>query len=541
MDKKIKNKKYKASQSQPKKPAASKHVLAIPDTAAIVSPTITHLLRIEAINIDTICDDTDDISIRRGGSLLVRQAVIDAETWLVEYLSQDQVERISAGASIGTYGLKLDGHDPSDIIQRLTDQLNGHEYYQLACFALAVCPYNNDYNLVRENLVTQIRYQQLRQPGRYIPSPSANQDGVCEFDHLSPGVEIKIKKEKKYIGDSAKRRFDYGRNQRQQFYREELEDFIDPETMKLDALKFTDDLCELSHDPGFDKLSDKIALIYFDGNGFSSEQRNYGKTIQTQQNFDTGVRKIRQTFLADLIACAIDDPHFKTDDEKLRLEVLMWGGDEFLLVVPAWKGWDVTQRFLIQHAPHFAFIGDNGAKRTLTHAGGLVFCGANTPIARIRDLARSLADLIKDRKDNKNRNSFAYLVLESIDYPANEIESYFKQRYSAMVTNGFTEDSTFPLLASALDHEALNQLLDAVSSGVLHALGAASVYHGPESPAYKEQWVRTEQILGADTVKKARDWLDQLFPNQKKVPHWQWLHLLELRDYLAPQWKPAKT
>ena len=305
-------------------------------------------------------------------------------------------------------------------------------------------------------------------------------------------------------------------------------------------MKFTDDLYELSHNSKFDKLNDKIALIYFDGNGFSSEQRNYGKTIQTQQNFDNSVREKRRAFLADLITCAIDDPHFKTDDEKLRMEVLMWVGDEFLLVVPAWKGWEVVQRFLIQHAPDFAFTGDNGAKRPLTHAGGLVFCGANTPIARTRDLARSLADLIKDHKDNKNRNSFTYLVLESIDYPTNGIEYYFKQRYSAMATDSFMRDSTFPLLASLLDHEDLCQLLDIVSSRVLHALGAASI-HGFESVAYKEQWVRTEQILGADTMKKAQDWLNQLFPNQKKIPHWQWLHLLELRDYLAPQWKPAKT
>lgn len=543
MDKKNKKPKSKTSRPQPdKKQPASRLAAATPDTTTIARPAITHLLRIEAINIGAVCDDTDDISIRRGGSLLVRQAVIDAGAWLGEHLSQDRFEPVSVGASIGTYGLKLEPRDnPQTLIEKLADYINKDEHYRLACFALAICPYESDYHLIREKLLAQIRYQQLRQPGRYAPPPSVSQDGVCDFDHLSPGAKKTIKKQQRHIGESAKLRFEYGRDRRQKFYQEELKGFNDLPAINLDALKFTDDLHELSHNPGFENLSDKIALIYFDGNGFSAEQRDYGKTVSAQKNFDAGVREKRRAFLADLITCAADDPHFRTDAGELRLEVLTWGGDEFLLVVPAWQGWEVTQRFLNRHAPGFEFTGDNGVRRRLTHAGGLVFCGAKTPIARVRDLARNLANLIKARKDNKDKNSFAYLVLESVDYPANGIDAYFKQRYGEMAPHEFTEASTFPLLASTLDHETVTELLSKVSSGLLHALGTAAARDGPESDAYKKQWERAEQILGANNLEKAQGWLDQLFPNQKRVPHWQWLHLLELRDYLAPQPKLAGT
>ncbi len=495
-----------------------------------VTPQITHLIRIEAINIDAICDDTDDISIRRGGSLLIRQAVIDAEDWLTDYLSKEQVERVSVGASIGTYGLKINNdQDPNTVVKHITNQLNQHEHYRLACFAIALCAYNNDYETARENLLAQIRCQQLRQPSGYIPQ-SIGHDGVCEFDHLSPaGRKEKIKKKEKHISDSAWLRFNYGRKQRKQFYQDELK------KINLSAIDFTDDLGELSDNHDFGNLSDKIALIYFDGNSFSSVQRKHCKTIAAQRNFDESIQATRRTFLADLLTRAASDQDFKTDQGKLRLEVLMWGGDEFLLVVPAWKGWEVTQRFLTDHAPNFSFTPDRGANPLLTHAGGLVFCGSHTPIVRIRDLTRELADTIKEHKHNKDKNSFLYLVLESIEYPTSAIEGYFGQRYSA-VANDHS-----PLLASTIDPDALKQLLDTVSSRVLHTLGSVLVRHGNKSEAYTEQLKRTEKILGAQQMENVQGWLNQLFPNQQKTPHWQWLHLLELHDYLAPEHKSNTT
>src|SRR5439155_23707913 len=91
-----------------------------------------------------------------------------------------------------------------------------------------------------------------------------------------------------------------------------------------------------------------------------------------------------------------------------RLETLLWGGDELIWVVPAWQGWKILSLFYRQSTNW------NFAAQPLTHAAGMVFCHHNAPIHSITALAKTLAEVAKEK--SRDQNLFAYLVLESFDH-----------------------------------------------------------------------------------------------------------------------------
>ena len=143
----------------------------------------------------------------------------------------------------------------------------------------------------------------------------------------------------------------------------------DPTSIKqrvIDWLR-TDDDCGLF----------TFAVAHLDGNGFGDIQRRRVETPADQIAFDDRLPEVRATFLAIPLKALIDG-HFRgaprlatrcpPDDrgESLRLETLLWGGDEMTLVVPAWLGFDVLQLFY-HRAAAWQFQDE-----PLTHAGGIV-------------------------------------------------------------------------------------------------------------------------------------------------------------------------
>jgi hypothetical protein len=147
-------------------------------------------------------------------------------------------------------------------------------------------------------------------------------------------------------------------------------------------------------------------------------------------------------------------------------------------------------------------------------------------MVRVRDLARQLADWAKDK--DRNKNSLAYLVLESIEYPTQGIEDYFVERFGVLAAD------QRPLQASKLDRDKRRDLLDLVPARLGHNLGRALVRHGPTGKEYQRQRDRAIQVLREAKFEQANDLVQQLFPNQQAGTDWPWLHFLELRDYLAP-------
>ena len=101
----------------------------------------------------------------------------------------------------------------------------------------------------------------------------------------------------------------------------------------------------------------------------------------------------------------------------MRIETLLWGGDELIWVVPAWLGWNALCLFYQQAKTHIKFRGG-----TLKHAAGLVFCHHNAPIHRVKSLAHDLAELAKEQ--NRDSNLIAYQVLKSFDHVGMDLDGY---------------------------------------------------------------------------------------------------------------------
>jgi hypothetical protein len=416
-----------------------------------------HFLRVEAVNIYASIFDTDQISVIRGGSLLLKKAIDDITTRF-----KKELVPISTGASIGLY--RLYSHaDPENTKKEIIEFLNDPKgHYRYFTFVVAMTNGEN-FQTIKEVLIAKCRLLQLKQP-TISPDSIHGQSNLlpCQLDGKRRAhISANISGMQKIISDFADIKLRHGRDQRDKLHENELQAFISPdnasdsakpeakekaEIENLQKLKLTCDLPSLSANPKYPNLDGKIAVIYFDGNGFSKIQEELVSTDEDQIAFDQAIKRLRREFLAKLLQHCIDVENEKqsswftvnpeknssktqTEEEKLlRLETLLWGGDEMLLVVPAWQGFAVLHLFYQTSADWEIVI--NGQKKPLKHSGGIVFCQQNSPIYIMRKLAQSLADRIKEHDKNSRHHSFFdYLILESIDYPAESLDSFFQHRY----------------------------------------------------------------------------------------------------------------
>ena len=179
----------------------------------------------------------------------------------------------------------------------------------------------------------------------------------------------------------------------------------------------------------------------------------------------------RKPFLRALLQKADRDPHFKTKDafrnEALRIEVLLWGGDEMTLIVPAWKGLETAQLFFEQ-SKGLSFDG-----AALSHRMAVVFCHHNMPGLQIRQIAEPLLDRTKNAiQTSSPREACHYLVLASFDILGASVDKFLSTYYqgasSAPLLSFGDEISKIPAAGKPLKTDlALGQ---ALGQAVFHAL-----------------------------------------------------------------------
>ena len=483
-----------------------------------------HLLRIEGVNLTNVLDDTSEISIRRAAGLMLREAV----TKINSPRELSMLERISTGASIGLYSFTSE--DPEAIQQQVTDSLN--TTYPYLTFVVDTEPYTNkNFKQAHEKIIAKNRFRQFQQSTIHTPKiidqPSSN--GCCEMSQLHPIDSIPEKVKDKNVSASSRERFKQGRKLRQQFYQQELG--LSPS----DNYHFTDDLTELtkadSHTQNFSNLNDKMAVIYLDGNSFGKHQKACN-TAQQLHQFDQTNQQYRKDFLKALIVKANKDPEMKNGN-NIRLETLLWGGDEMILVIPAWKGFETIQ-FFYEYSKQWNYNG-----KALTYAGGIVFCQHKTPILQVIKSAKELAEITKKRQGGRENNYFNYLVLESIDYPTQSIEQFWTLRYGKQTLTHLT-----PLEPRTVHSEIVNQL-ESLPRGALFDIGQHWIEHwksdNPQDNKQLEQRInRFKEVDGNAYQQLLDDILPLLTPTHADTEETQhylnpaWLHLVELWDYIAP-------
>ena len=533
-------------------------------------------LLVEGINIYANLFDTNQLSIVRGGSFLLKQAIVDIK----EY-RPDDLEVISEGASSGLFKQKRPG-DSDRIQTEIIHFLSTHPLYSLLTFCVETCD-AIDLLGAKERLLTQLRLHQLQGATLVPDCPIGRSKGVSAWSgvraldsspqtvtyYLADGSRDEI-----HISSSEKRRWEYGRKQKQNYYLQETHQLLlsTPQNSELKKLKdrlenysFTRDLEELSSSPGYPDLSDKVAIFYADGNSFGKLQQKLLEIAhdkdQTQKQFDSTLQNLRRAFLASAMQAMLDkrfpDMETKTrignqgDLDALRFETLLWGGDEMLFVMPAWIGFDFVQ-FFFDLTADWRIHG-----HPLTHSVGLVLCSAKTPIRITRQLAQMIADHIKEQTGKERqgkRNAWDYMVLESIDYPTRmDFADFCRTRYGIMADHrppciepGGRWKQEAPEIQQVLDKNLPTRQLHKIA----HALVDGDiclddeVRDWPPPSAIPSPLEALELRLlslcedGGKAVEKLIPRLGELFGldhQRSRQRAWIWLHLAELKDYLAPR------
>lgn len=378
-----------------------------------MEPTL--YVRVEGVNLDNFVSDVHDLSTIRGGSFLLLDAVNRVQ-------DEFKLQAISTGASSGLFAAADD--DPAWLRKRIEDFL--HEDWQLrhATFVVDVC--RGEFAAARESLAAMNRWRQFQQPTVAVPSaPSRPTYQECALDHVRPAVDFfrDAEGKERQVSASVKARRDFGGKEKRAFYARELShlELDAAEIQRVADAEFVLDLETLAREKEAGTLNDKIAVIHFDGNKFGTIQRRCD-TRESLERFDRTIKAYRRNALARLLRWIFDQPGgWWTADRQIRMETLLWGGDELTWVVPAWKGWEVLGLFYDVSAS-WVF-----GETPLTHAGGIIFCHRSAPIHRMTALAKKLAESCKSGSmpaSHQVGDRFAYEVLESFDEVGPDVEKF---------------------------------------------------------------------------------------------------------------------
>ena len=522
---------------------------------------------VEGINIYANLFDTNQLSVIRGGSFLLKKAIIH-----IKDKFRNQLIPLSTGASSGLFLLKST-ESATDISASIVKELNDPSNdFSLLPFIVEYCAADSLLQ-AKEQLLAQLRISQMKSLtvvpdiiGKHISQP----DELEGRRIAGKDLEAMIQKKSRKLSYSVHRRWDQGKDLKHSYYFKEGD--IN-ESEKLKGYMFSQNFEELAKTTDYRKLNGKIAVVYMDGNGFSKIQKSLLESVSIdQQNdkqieFDQEIQQKRAKFLHDLLLEMTSkdlDSYFsyavqeQVPKKTIRFETLLWGGDEMLFVLPAWLGFEFIQYFF-QQTKDWKI--DN---HSLTHAAGMVFCSAKTPIANIRDLAQSLAETVKESeyqgKTGREQNAWGYMVLESIDYPTNNDITDFNSKQYGNITSH--KPALIPALSDWLSQketlhklinekllprrqlyrivQTINQRVDNEKMAELFWQDLKNTTKTDDLTIQEKQEVQllqvsenTEQLM--DSLKIIAEMVFSLDINQPQQRLWLWVYLYELWDYICPQ------
>jgi hypothetical protein len=398
-----------------------------------------YLFRIEGVNLDSTVYDTSDIStIRGGGFYLLSRVKALAE----KFVSQDNL--ITEGASSAVIRVETD--EPENIRKDMLRYLYSpdeqpaiHEMMFLVEYLENV----GNFSEIMARLLGKVRFSQMQSPSvRIFPETlaagSAEDGETMHFDSFNRVLPAHHRKEKGNASGFTHKRQDQGRRLRKRIY----ENLLADQMRSVSEYKFTEDLQALSKDSLKGNLDGKIAYLSIDGNKFGSLQRNL--TADQLRDFDRKIQLFKKLFLSSVLGLAQEYKSFLTSDHRLRMETLLWGGDELKLVVPAWMGWKVADLFFeLATASDMCIETQVDGKRVpchLTYALGLVFAHHKNPILNIDRIAADLVNTVKrglkgsigdlsPAYDRARGNRMHYVVLESLETLPAGYEKFAREHY----------------------------------------------------------------------------------------------------------------
>ncbi len=508
-----------------------------------------YFMRVEAVNLAHFVDDTHDVSTIRGGSFLLLKAI---EKISEEF--QSRLQPISTAASQGLFFFDCEDNDEgrretlcADVLNFLRKETGRH-----ATFLTAIeKEIAGQFPLVLEKLETQIHRMQWRMPTVAVPDFELTEQ-ECFLDGWRPGMEPyrvdpEVQEAKMSAATDFRRR--NGRMIKHQLFHALLHD-----------AKYKDNLCakdlgELAHDQTKGVLNGKIALIHIDGNSFGAIRRDLCTSPKAREEFDKAIQAgFRYPFLEALLRRADNDLNFQTWDAEgnnaLRLEVLLWGGDEMTMVVPAWKGLEVLQLFFNQ-AQNLAFTGV-----PLSHRAVIIFCHHNAPILQIRKLANDLLRQtkydIRERVDDalkydadfqglsniqkeevrqrlsshKYGDALHYLALESFDMLQGSLKNFLSRYYKGA--------SFSSLLIHAGELATIREHLQTIHTNVARSKVFEVIEAVQEGNMNRVKTISQQiySLLENDIANKTKNAVNAITKDDPA----RWYMVTDLWDYI-PEWK----
>ena len=500
-----------------------------------------YLFRVEAVNLANTVYDTSDISTIRGGGFYLLHRVNELAK-IASYKSHVVTE----GASMAVFKIETDDPEKTrkDIIQSLYGE-NIKPFISEMMFLVEYLEYNGgNFPESMAQLLGKIRVSQMQAPSMRVFDHTlfGSKKGFDQFNRVLPACEDDDNK-KKYMSIFTKRRRDTGVNLKRSIYARILE--------KSEAevnLDFTNELDELSNDPKKGNLHHKIAFIYVDGNKFGSLQRNFDET--QLKSYDTNLKRFKKNLLENIFALKNKYPSFLTEKNKLRLETLLWGGDEIKMIVPAWMGWTVAKVFF-ETAETLKIETEDGNK-DLTFAMGLVFTHHKNPIQNLVKITHELAEVVKKNLNKSavyNReggNRLHYMVLESLETLPSDYSSFAINHYKTSVQKlslspGDMND--LQQFATCLDDGFPRNKIRSISQAWLTDITGRTKDQYPTAISKslsmcemeKDKKEELEKLIQAVTGFNTKQGL--VAPSNIDKGY-QWLQLAELYDYLV--WKEDK-
>lgn len=513
-----------------------------------------YLLRIEAVNFGPYLEDTQDLSTIRGAGLLMLHAPEALETVA-------GLKRVYAGASSALYELTTD--NPAKIKDLIEKELHQDERAE-ATILVTIAEKGETLRETLTRLVNQTRWEQLQSPSAVYPELIGTD--IDQLDDIRPAVARKERQPPKagsetgdpwLLSESTRHRRLYGLKQKQGFYEK---------TTGLNLPNgFVPDFNALAENKTKANLTGKMAVLYLDGNSFGAIARAC-RTSKELGSFSATVRANQDAFLKHLLRVN-DGPHTdgmsswrwtgttysnegKEHPKKnaFRIETLLWGGDEVILVVPAWCGWQVLAEFFRTYGHLRSPDGRTTSDRfnadreySLTHGAAVVFCHAKAPIHRIVRLAKTLADRPKELGTPKPTdldgvfdNVMTYQVLESFDHLGNDANATRDARVPPILRGSDA------LMLHANDMHEIERLLCAFRKSFprskLHDI--AEMYGGGNEREAFQLGVKEVDRAGLGReFQDLRAKLGRFTEGDDRQAAATWVHILDLWDYTpAADW-----
>ena len=404
-----------------------------------------YLFRVEAVNLAPTVYDTSDIStIRGGGFYLLNRVSSLADS--PDYSSC----KITEGASSAVFRLELGGEDeaeerrrqilddlfrPKKDSQPIREMMFMVEYVEESDapegFASDMAKLLGKIRLAQMQSPTVRIFEDTLKPGTIQEPGNDKKKSIMGYDEQNRILPAHCDaKDKGKISFFTEARRKQGVKLRKDLYKRLIGDIYKP----IEKYEFTDDLKALCEDDKAGNLNGKMAYIYIDGNKFGGLQRSFSEAQLRQ--YDYKLQGFKQKFLAEVIKLSERRPAFKKDYRTIRLETLLWGGDEIKMIVPACMGWEVASCFFrVADDPEMKMARalPDGTQEIcdLTYAMGLVFAQHKNPIRNVDEIAAGLADCVKEelkeegkklpegaRKpvyDRARGDRMHYMVLESLE------------------------------------------------------------------------------------------------------------------------------